>query len=150
MANQTLGGGQLTARITDLISEHDRPSTTIWCRVHVTQTDGTHEWDYRPIDRYISDARTLPRVLARARLERASARELERLRTSGVRADGETDAHPIQGIKSVVNADEYTAVLVSTLRGRCPGGCAPICRTRWRGAVSVPVIHVEGGAGRSL
>jgi nucleotide-binding universal stress UspA family protein len=147
VANQTLGGKQLTDRVSELITEGGPTITTLRFMVPVTETDGTHQWDYPPIDRYIPDARALARMLAEARLER----ELERLRASGVRADGEvTDPNPIERIKSVVGDEEYTAVIVSTLPRTLSRWLHADLPHRVARALSVPVVHVEGAAGPSL
>lgn len=147
VANQTLGGTQLTERVGELVAQGEPSTTTLRFIVPVTETDGTHQWDYPPIDRYIPDARALARMLAEARLER----ELERLRATGVHADGEvTDANPIERIRSVVGAQEYSAVVVSTLPKTLSRWLHADLPHRVARALSVPVIHVEGTAGPSL
>ena len=63
VANQTIGGEQLTARLDELASAGP---TTFRFLVPVTDTEGTHQWDYPPIDRLVPDAHRIARVLAEA------------------------------------------------------------------------------------
>ena len=67
VANQTLGGEQLVARITTLL---ESGPTTLRFAVPVTDTEGTRQWDYPPTDRYIPDAHQIATWLAEDRLRR--------------------------------------------------------------------------------
>ena len=53
VANQTIGGEQLTAKLDELASAGSSALTFL---VPVTDSEGTQQWDYPPIDRYIPDA----------------------------------------------------------------------------------------------
>src|SRR6478609_12214918 len=89
VANQTIGGEQLTAKLDELATAS--PSTFRFL-VPVTDTEGAHQWDYPPIDRLIPDAHQIAEALAEGRLEH----ELARLRRSGIEASGEVvEALPI-------------------------------------------------------
>ena len=58
VANQTIGGEQLTAKLDELSSAGP---CTFRFLVPVTDTEGLHQWDYPPIDRVIPDSsRTQP------------------------------------------------------------------------------------------
>ena len=82
VANQTIGGEQLTAKLDELTSAG---SCTFRFLVPVTDTEGLHQWDYPPIDRLIPDAHRIAAALAQGRLEH----EIARLRRSGMLASGE-------------------------------------------------------------
>ena len=89
VANQTIGGEQLTAKLDELVSAG---SSALRFLVPVTDSEGTQQWDYPPIDRHIPDAHRIAKLLAEGRLEY----ELARLRRSGVQASGEVvDAQPV-------------------------------------------------------
>ncbi len=144
VANQTLGGEQLTARITALL---DAGPATLRFAVPVTDTEGTQQWDYPPTDRYIPSAHQVATWLAEDRLRR----ELSRLRSMGVDADGEVvAANPVDYIRDLTSRETFDEVIVSTL---------PATLSRWlrldlphrlaRG-LSVPVSHIEGPPGPSI
>ena len=82
VANQTLGGEQLTAALDELVLAGPCVLRFV---VPVTDTEGSQQWDYPPIDRFIPDAHRIARSLAEGRLEH----ELARLRRAGVEASGE-------------------------------------------------------------
>ncbi len=147
VANQTLGGERLTVRLAELMGGRDPSDTAVWIVVPVTETDGTHLWDYPPIDRYIPDARSLAQALAQGRLEQ----ELERLRGVGVTAGGEvTDPNPVERVRTLVAQQPCTAVVVATLPRPLSRWLRADLPHRLSRAVDVPVVHVEGDAGPSL
>jgi hypothetical protein len=97
VANQTIGGEQLTAKLDELVSAG---SSAFRFLVPVTDSEGTQQWDYPPIDRQIPDAHRIARVLAEGRLEH----ELARLRRSGIEASGEVvDALPVDRAQELLN-----------------------------------------------
>jgi hypothetical protein len=144
VANQTIGGEELTAKMDEL-------STAGSCEfrflVPVTDTEGTHQWDYPPIDRLVPDAHQIARVLAEGRLEH----ELARLHRSGVVASGEVvDAQPVERAQELLHAASYDGVVVSTLPRRLSRWLIRDLPHRLAGVSDVPVTHVEGNAGPSL
>jgi len=144
VANQTLGGEQLIARLEELAAGEP---VTFRFAVPVTDTEGSHQWDYPPIDRLIPDAHVLARTLAQARLEH----ELARLRRTGIDADGEVvEANPVDRVRELTLAETFDVVLVSTLPRRLSRWLIGDLPHRLTRALSVPVTHVEGTAGPSL
>ena len=144
VANQTIGGEQLTAKLDELATDG---SSTFRFLVPVTDTEGAHQWDYPPIDRLIPDAHQIARVLAEARLEH----ELARLRRSGFEASGEVvDAQPVDRVREVLNEEHFDGVVVSTLPRRLSRWLIWDLPHRIAGVADVPVTHVEGNAGPSL
>ena len=145
VANQTIGGEQLTAKLDDLVSEG---SSVLRFVVLVTDSEGTHQWDYPPIDRYVPDAHRIARVLAEGRLEN----ELARLRRSGVEASGEVvdAALPLDRVQELLREEQYDGVVVSTLPRRLSRWLVRDLPHRIAGISDVPVTHVEGNAGPSL
>jgi hypothetical protein len=144
VANQTIGGEQLTARLDELA--HAGP-TTFRFLVPVTDTEGTHQWDYPPIDRLVPDAHRIARVLAEARLEH----ELARLRRAGIEASGEVvDALPVDRAQQLLHEEHFDGVVVSTLPRRLSRWLFWDLPHRIAGVADVPVTHIEGNAGPSL
>jgi hypothetical protein len=144
VANQTIGGEQLTAKLDELATDG---SPTFRFLVPVTDTEGAHQWDYPPIDRLIPDAHQIARVLAEARLEH----ELARLRRSGIEASGEVvDAQPVDRVREVLHEEHFDGVVVSTLPRRLSRWLIWDLPHRIAGVADVPVTHVEGNAGPSL
>lgn len=144
VANQTLGGEQLTAKMDELASAG---SCRFRLLVPVTQTEGTRQWDYPAIDRAIPDAGKIARSLAEGRLEH----ELTRLRKAGVEASGEVvDAVPIDKIRDLIREERFDGVVVSTLHRRLSRWMLMDLPHRVARATDVPVTHVEGAAGPSL
>jgi hypothetical protein len=144
VANQTIGGEQLTAKLDELATDG---SPTFRFLVPVTDTEGAHQWDYPPIDRLIPDAHQIARVLAEARLEH----ELARLRRSGIEASGEVvDAQPVDRVREVLHGEHFDGVVVSTLPRRLSRWLIWDLPHRIAGVADVPVTHVEGNAGPSL
>jgi len=143
VANQTLGGEQLTARMTELSQD----GAELRLVVPVTETDGTHQWDYPPIDRYIPDPHALARTLAEARLDR----ELARWKGAGVAVDGQVvDANPVEHVRELVRTETFEGVIVSTLPRALSRWLLMDLPHRLARAVQVPVVHIEGPAGPSL
>jgi nucleotide-binding universal stress UspA family protein len=144
VANQTLGGEQLTAKMDELISGG---AATFRLLAPVTQTEGLHQWDYPPIDRAIPDAATIARSLAEGRLEH----ELARLRRTGVEATGEVvEAEPVDNIVKLLREERFDGVVISTLPRRLSRWMIMDLPHRVSRASDVPVMHVEGAAGPSL
>ena len=144
VANQTIGGEQLTAKLDELATAG--PSTFRFL-VPVTDTEGTQQWDYPPIDRLIPDAHQIARVLAEARLES----ELARLRRSGIEASGEVvDTQPVDRARELLQEGGFDGVVVSTLPRRLSRWLLRDLPHRIAAAADVPVTHVEGNAGPSL
>lgn len=144
VANQTIGGEQLTATLDELVSEG---SCAFRFLVPVTDTEGTHQWDYPPIDRVIPDAHRIARALAEGRLEH----ELARLRRSGIEANGEVvDALPVGRAQELLLGEHFDAVVVSTLPRRLSRWLIRDLPHRIASVADVPVTHVEGNAGPSL
>ena len=145
VANQTLGGDQLIAKLDELGAQEP---PILHLLVPVTDTEGFHQWDYPPIDRVLPDAHQLARALAEGRLEH----ELARLRRAGISATGEVvDADPVDNVRKALAEGQFDGVVVSTLPRRL---------SRWqfrdlphrisRASGRVPVTHVEGAAGPSI
>ena len=144
VANQTIGGEQLTAKLDELATAS--PSTFRFL-VPVTDTEGAHQWDYPPIDRLVPDAHQIARVLAEARLEH----ELARLRRSGIEASGEVvDAQPVDRAREVLRERHFDGVVVSTLPRRLSRWLVWDLPHRIADVAEVPVTHIEGNAGPSL
>jgi nucleotide-binding universal stress UspA family protein len=144
VANQTIGGEQLTAKLDELIGAG---SCTLRFLVPVTDTEGLHQWDYPPIDRVIPDAHRIAAALAQGRLEH----ELDRLRRSGIEASGEVvDALPIERNQELVHEEHFDGVVVSTLPRRLSRWLVMDLPHRIARLSDIPVTHVEGNAGPSL
>ena len=144
VANQTIGGDQLTAKLDELVSAGP---CTFRFLVPVTDTEGTQQWDYPPIDRLIPDAHRIARALAEGRLEL----ELARLRRSGIDAGGEVvDALPVDRAKELLHEEHFDGVVVSTLPRRLSRWLIRDLPHSIARASDVPVTHVEGNPGPSL
>ena len=144
VANQTLGGDQLVHRLEELGSAGPCVFRLL---VPVTQTEGSHQWDYPPIDRAIPDASVIARTLADGRLEH----ELARLRRAGLEASGEVvDADPVDKVRQELGAADYDGVIMATLPRRLSRWLVMDLPHRITRASAVPVIHVESSAGPSL
>jgi nucleotide-binding universal stress UspA family protein len=144
VANQTIGGDQLTAKLDELATAS---SCTFRFLVPVTDAEGAQQWDYPPIDRFIPDAHQIARALAEARLEH----ELARLRRSGVEASGEVvDARPVDRAQELLDEGHFDGVVVSTLPRRLSRWLIRGLPHRIASIADVPVVHVEGNAGPSL
>jgi hypothetical protein len=144
VANQTIGGEQLTAKLDELA--RGGPCTFRFL-VPVTDTEGLHQWDYPPIDRVIPDAHRIAAALAQGRLEH----ELDRLRRAGIEATGEVvEAQPLGRVEQVLREEQYDGVVVSTLPRRLSRWLVLDLPHRIARLADVPMTHVEGNAGPSL
>ena len=144
VANQTIGGEQLTAKLDELAGAGPCEFRFL---VPVTDSEGTQQWDYPPIDRLIPDAHRVARALAEGRLEH----ELARLRRSGVEAGGEVvDALPIDRAQELLHEESFDGVVASTLPRRLSRWLIWDLPHRLANVSDVPVTHVEGNAGPSL
>ena len=144
VANQTIGGDQLTAKVDELVGQGP---CELCLLVPVTDTEGTHQWDYPPIDRVIPDAHRIARVLAEGRLEH----ELGRLHRAGVAARGEVvDALPINRAQELLREEHFDGVVVSTLPRRLSRWLIMDLPHRIARSTDVPVTHIESNAGPSL
>jgi len=144
VANQTIGGEQLTAKLDELTTAG---SAVFRFLVPVTDTEGTHQWDDPPIDRLIPDAHQIARVLAEARFEH----ELARLRRSGIEASGElVDALPVERVQELLDEGHFDGVVVSPLPRRLSRWLIRDLPHRIASVSDVPVTHIEGNAGPSL
>lgn len=144
VANQTIGGEELTAKLDELAAPGGCQFRFL---VPVTDTEGLQQWDYPPIDRAIPDAHQIAAALARGRLEH----ELARLRRAGTDVDGEVvEAMPTARLQEVLGEEHVEAIVVSTLPRRLSRWLVMDLPHRIARLSDVPVIHVEGNAGPSL
>jgi nucleotide-binding universal stress UspA family protein len=144
VANQTLGGDELVRKLEELTA--DEPSMLVLL-VPVTDTEGSHQWDYPPIDRVIPDAHQIAAALAAGRLEH----ELARLHRAGIEATGEVvEADPVSRAQAVLAEEAFDAAVVCTLPRRMSRWLLMDLPHRLARLSPVPVIHVEGTAGPSL
>lgn len=144
VANQTLGGEELTAKLSELSA--DRP-----CRmqlvVPVTDTEGSNQWDYPAIDRFVPDRHGIARSLAEGRL----ANELERLSRAGVDATGEViDADPVDRVGELLAGADFDGIVISTLPHRLSRWLVRDVPHRIGRLSDIPVTHVVGPAGPSI
>lgn len=144
VANQTLGGDELTAALEELASAGP---CTFRFLVPVTDTEGRHQWDYPPIDRVIPDAHLIAAALAEGRLQH----ELSRLRRAGIEASGEVaEATPTDRAQELLGHEHFDGIVVSTLPRRLSRWLVMDLPHRIARLSEVPVTHVEGHAGPSL
>jgi hypothetical protein len=140
VANQTLGGEQLSAKLTECMRAGP-------CRFYlvapVTQTEASDQWAAHGLDGgVIPGAYKIARALAAGRLQQ----ELAQLREAGADADGEVvDPHPIDASR-----EEIDEIIVSTLPRRLSRWMAMDLPHRIRRATALPVTHISGPAGPSL
>ncbi len=144
VANQTLGGEQLEARLRELVADGQ---CSLYLVVPVTAAEGTTQWDYPPIDRVIPDAQRIAQTLAEARLEH----ELARLKRASVTADGEVvSSAVVDRVRELLAGGEFDRVIVSTLPRRLSRWLVTDLPHRVSRLSEVPVEHVEGQAGPSV
>jgi hypothetical protein len=145
VANQTLGGEQLTAKITECM---DAGPCRFYLVVPVTQTEASDRWAAGGLDGgVIPGAYKIARALAAGRLKH----ELARLQEAGADADGEVvDPHPIDAIRKLASREEIDEIIVSTLPRRLSRWTAMDLPHRVRRATKLPVTHISGPAGPSL
>jgi hypothetical protein len=144
VANQTLGGEQLTAKLTECM-------TTGPCRFYlvapVTQTEASDRWASGGLEGVVPGAYKIARALAEGRLKQ----ELARLQEAGAEADGEVvDPNPIEAIRKLTSREEVDEVIISTLPRRLSRWMAMDLPHRVRRTTKLPVTHISGPAGPSL
>jgi len=144
VANQTLGGERLTALLDELLAVGP---CSVRLVVPVTDTEGSHQWDYPPVDRFVPDAHKIARALAEGRLEH----ELARLLRSGYEATGEVvDADPLARVGELLGAEQFDGVIVSTLPRRLSRWLITDLPHRIARSTHVPITQVESDPGPSL
>ena len=144
VANQTLGGEQLTARLAECM---DAGPCRFYLVVPVTNTEGSDRWFTGGLEGVLPGAYKIARTLAGGRLQH----ELGRLREAGAEADGEVgDPMPVDAIRKLAAREDVDEVIVSTLPRRLSRWMAMDLPRRVRRATSLPVSHISGPAGPSL
>jgi len=144
VANQTLGGAELRAKLDELTSG---ANAIVHLVAPVSRTDGVRDWEYPPTERTGPDAATVARWLAEARVKR----EIDRLRAAGVDAGGEVVEHdPVNRIREALNEQHYDGIVVATLPRSLSRWLLTDLPHRITRLSTVPVTHVEGTAGPSL
>ena len=144
VANQTLGGEQLTAKLAECM---EAGPCRFYLVVPVTNTEGSDRWFTGGLEVVLPGAYRIARVLAAGRLQH----ELERLREAGAEADGEVvDPAPLEAIRKIASREEADEVIVSTLPRRLSRWIAMDLPRRIRRATSLPVTHIVGPAGPSI
>lgn len=144
VANQTLGGENLTAKLHELTAG---VRCAVRLLVPVTDTAGSNQSDFPAIDLFSSDRHSVARLLAEGRLKH----ELERLHELGVAAAGEVvDADPVDRVKEVLRKEDLDGIVVSTLPRRMSRWLVMDVPHRIGRLSDVPVTHVAGPAGPSL
>ena len=144
VANQTLGGQQLTAKLAECA---DAEPCRLYLVVPVTNTGASDRWFTGGLEGVLPGAYKIARTLAGGRLRA----ELERLREAGVEADGEVvEPTPVDAIRKIASREEVDEVIVSTLPRRLSGWMAMDLPHRIRRSTSLPVAHITGPAGPSL
>ena len=144
VANQTLGGEQLTAKLEECAKAGP---CSFYLVVPVTNTEASDRWFTGGLEGVLPGAYKIARTLAGARLHH----ELDRLREAGAEADGEVvEPMPLEAIRKIVSREEIDEVIVSTLPRRLSRWMAMDLPHRVRRATSLPVTHITGPAGPSL
>jgi hypothetical protein len=124
VANQPLGGEQLTAKLTECMNAGP-------CRFYlvapVTQTEGSDRWASGGLDGgVVPGAYKIARALAEGRLKQ----ELARLQEAGAEADGEVvDPNPSTRSASSPAARKSTRSSSPRCRVACRAGWRWTCRT---------------------
>jgi GABA permease len=144
VANQTLGGEQLTAKLAACV---DAGPCRFYLVVPVTNTEASDRWFTGGLEGVLPGAYRIARTLADGRLRQ----ELERLRTAGVEADGEVvEPTPLAAIRRIAGREDVDEIIVSTVPRRLSRWLAMDLPHRIRRTSSLPVTHVVGPAGPSL
>jgi hypothetical protein len=144
VANQTLGGEQLTAKLAECM---DAGPCRFYLVVPVTNTEGSDRWFTGGLEGVLPGAYKIARTLAGGRLRH----ELGRLKEAGAEADGEVvDPMPVDAIRKLATREDADEVIVSTLPRRLSRWMAMDLPHRVRRATSLPVTHISGPAGPSL
>jgi len=112
VANQTLGGEELTAKLAECA---DAGPCRFYLVVPVTNTEASDQWFTGGLEGVLPGAYRIARTLASGRLRH----ELARLREAGVEADGEVvDPMPVDAIRKIASREDADEVIVSTLPRR--------------------------------
>jgi nucleotide-binding universal stress UspA family protein len=144
VANQTLGGEELTAKLAECAGAGP---CRFYLVVPVTNTEASDRWFTGGLEGVLPGAYKIARTMAGARLQH----ELERLREAGVEADGEVvEPTPLEAIRKLANREEVDEIIVSTLPRRLSRWIAMDLPRRIRRTTSLPVTHIAGPAGPSL
>jgi GABA permease len=144
VANQTLGGEQLTAKLAECAGAGP---CRFYLVVPVTNIEASDRWFTGGLEGVFPGAYKIARTLAGGRLQK----ELERLREAGVEADGEVvEPTPLDAIRKIASREDADEVIVSTLPRRLSRWIAMDLPRRVRRATSLPVSHIVGPAGPSL
>jgi hypothetical protein len=144
VANQTLGGEQLTAKLAECM---DAGPCRFYLVVPVTNTEGSDRWFTGGLEGVLPGAYKIARTLAGGQLRH----ELGRLSEAGAEADGEVvDPMPVDAIRKLATREDADEVIVSTLPRRLSRWMAMDLPHRVRRATSLPVTHISGPAGPSL
>jgi hypothetical protein len=144
VANQTLGGEELTAKLAECAGAGP---CRFYLVVPVTNTEASDRWFTGGLEGVLPGAYKIARTMAGARLQH----ELERLREAGVEADGEVvEPTPLEAIRKIANREEVDEVIVSTLPRRLSRWIAMDLPHRIQRTTSLPVTHIAGPAGPSL
>ena len=145
VANQTLGCAELDAALDEALASQPPPDVVVVAPV--TATEGEHQWDYPPTDRYIPPPEVIAHALASARLDR----QLKRLAERGVPAEGEVVDHdPLHRVEQLLAEQAFEQVVVCTLPERLSHWLRMDLPSRLARATQVPVRHVQGTSGPSL
>jgi hypothetical protein len=145
VANRTLGGAELVAKLDELAAAGD-------CRFHlvapITQMSGSdHAVDAAWAPPVVHDGYAVGRALAEGRLRA----ELARLRQHGVEAEGEVvDPAPVDHIRELTREVHFDRVIVATLPRRMSGWLRLDLPSRIKKATGLPLDHVVSSAGPSL
>lgn len=144
VANQTLGGETLIAKLNELTAG---VRCAVWLLVPATETAGSNHSDFPAIDLFSSDRHNLALLVAEARLKH----EIARLRGLGIEADGEVvDADPVDRVKEVLGEESLDGIVVSTLPRRMSRWLLTDVPHRIGRLSDVPVTHVSGPPGPSV
>ena len=144
VANQTLGGEQLTAKLAECAGAGP---CRFYLVVPVTSTEASDRWFTGGLEGVLPGAYKIARILAAGRLQH----ELARLREAGVEADGEVvEPAPLEAIRKIASREEVDEVIVSTLPRRLSRWMAMDLPHRIRRTIPLPVTHLTGPAGPSL
>ena len=144
VANQTLGGEQLTAKLAECAGAGP---CRFYLVVPVTNTEASDRWFMGGLEGVLPGAYKIARTLAGGRLQH----ELARLREAGAEADGEVvEPAPLEAIRKIATREEADEVIVSTLPRRLSRWIAMDLPHRIRRTTSLPVTHIVGPAGPSL
>jgi hypothetical protein len=144
VANQTLGGEELTAKLAECAGAGP---CRFYLVVPVTNTEASDRWFTGGLEGVLPGAYKIARALANGRLRH----ELDRLREAGVEADGEVvEPTPLEAIRKIASREDIDEVIVSTLPRRLSRWIAMDLPHRIRRTTSLPVTHIVGPAGPSL